>query len=160
MKANRKFLNNDDEAVSPVIAVILMVAITVVLAATVYVWVSGFGSNSSQPAKTMALTSNGAIAGGVKEYVVASASPGLRWQDVSFTVNGGPQALSTTGNADCTSGITNADEYAPCTDSATIETAAGLADAGNFVRIQAAAGDTLRVLDSASNSIILTLTVS
>jgi flagellin-like protein len=47
MKANRRFVNNDD-AVSPVIAVILMVAITVVLAATVYLWVSGFGSNQQQ----------------------------------------------------------------------------------------------------------------
>jgi flagellin-like protein len=46
MKANRKSLNGDD-AVSPVIAVILMVAITVVLAATVYLWVSGFGSNQN-----------------------------------------------------------------------------------------------------------------
>jgi flagellin-like protein len=44
MKANRRVLNADDEGVSPVIAVILMVAITVVLAATVYVWVSGFGT--------------------------------------------------------------------------------------------------------------------
>ncbi|HWG91209.1 MAG TPA: archaellin/type IV pilin N-terminal domain-containing protein, partial [Candidatus Thermoplasmatota archaeon] len=45
MKANSKILaklTNRDDAVSPVIAVILMVAITVVLAATVYVWVSGF----------------------------------------------------------------------------------------------------------------------
>lgn len=32
----------DEEAVSPVIAVILMVAITVVLAAILYVWASGF----------------------------------------------------------------------------------------------------------------------
>ena len=56
MKANQKFLSRD-QAVSPVIAVILMVAITVVLAATVYVWVSGFGAQSSTPAKSMALTS-------------------------------------------------------------------------------------------------------
>lgn len=47
MKANRKFVNGD-EAVSPVIAVILMVAITVVLAATVYLFVSGFGSEQSR----------------------------------------------------------------------------------------------------------------
>jgi len=46
MKANSKFVNGD-EAVSPVIAVILMVAITVVLAATVYLFVSGFGSNQN-----------------------------------------------------------------------------------------------------------------
>lgn len=47
MKANRFKLEQDDEGVSPVIAVILMVAITVVLAATVYVWVSGFGTSGS-----------------------------------------------------------------------------------------------------------------
>ncbi|RLF41686.1 MAG: type IV pilin, partial [Thermoplasmata archaeon] len=41
----------DMTGVSPIIAVILMVAITVVLAATIYVWVSGFGgSGSSTPA--------------------------------------------------------------------------------------------------------------
>ena len=34
---------NDEEAVSPVIAVILMVAITVVMAAVLYAWVSGWG---------------------------------------------------------------------------------------------------------------------
>ncbi|MHB8585415.1 MAG: archaellin/type IV pilin N-terminal domain-containing protein [Thermoplasmatota archaeon] len=45
----------NDEAVSPVIAVILMVAITVVLAATVYVWVSGFGASGSQ-AKSLSVS--------------------------------------------------------------------------------------------------------
>lgn len=44
MKANRKFMK-DEEGVSPVIAVILMVAITVVLAATVFVLVSNIGKN-------------------------------------------------------------------------------------------------------------------
>ena len=40
MKANRKFVNGE-EAVSAVIGVILMVAITVAIAATVYIYVSG-----------------------------------------------------------------------------------------------------------------------
>jgi len=39
----KKLFRKDDDAVSPVIAVILMVAITVVLAGVLYVWVSGFG---------------------------------------------------------------------------------------------------------------------
>jgi flagellin-like protein len=43
-----------DEGVSPVIAVILMVAITVVLAATVYVWVSGFASDDTGPEQAAA----------------------------------------------------------------------------------------------------------
>jgi len=48
MKANRKFIE-DKEAVSAVIGVILMVAITVAIAATVYVYVSGMmGSPSSE----------------------------------------------------------------------------------------------------------------
>ncbi len=56
MKANvrsMKTLGRDD-GVSPVIAVILMVAITVVLAATVYVWVSGFASEDSGPEQASA----------------------------------------------------------------------------------------------------------
>ena len=49
MKANRKF-KEDEEGVSAVIGVILMVAITVAIAATVYVYVSGMiGQN---PEKT------------------------------------------------------------------------------------------------------------
>jgi flagellin-like protein len=48
MKANRKFIE-DEEAVSAVIGVILMVAITVAIAATVYVYVSGMmGSPSTE----------------------------------------------------------------------------------------------------------------
>jgi flagellin-like protein len=53
----------NDEAVSPVIAVILMVAITVVLAATVYVWVSGFASEDQGPEQASA-TAEGASVGG------------------------------------------------------------------------------------------------
>jgi flagellin-like protein len=172
MKANRKFLNNDDEAVSPVIAVILMVAITVVLAATVYVWVSGFGSNSSQPAKTLALTSNGGIAdcngatagtAECKVYVVASASPGLRWQDLTFTLNGVTQTYAAEG---CTTATTPAaaNTYAACDGAGATEAVTTVMQAGHEIRIQAPAsslsGETFRVLDSASNSIILTLTAS
>ena len=54
MKANRKF-KEEDEAVSAVIGVILMVAITVAIAATVYVYVSGMlgGGPSTNPSASM-----------------------------------------------------------------------------------------------------------
>ena len=42
-------MRRDSEAVSPVIATILMVAITVVLAAVLYVMVMGFGGPTSNP---------------------------------------------------------------------------------------------------------------
>ncbi|HWH09402.1 MAG TPA: archaellin/type IV pilin N-terminal domain-containing protein, partial [Candidatus Thermoplasmatota archaeon] len=84
-----------DAAVSPVVGTILMVAITVVLAATVYVWVSGFGGSGSDPAKTISLSSGGAIKDcGVddkcKTYTIAGASPGLKYEDIKVVLNGVP----------------------------------------------------------------------
>ncbi len=55
---------NDEQAVSPVIAVILMVAITVVLAAVLYVWASSFlgGTTKNAPTgSTMATKTSGDV---------------------------------------------------------------------------------------------------
>ena len=53
MKANRKFVEGE-QAVSAVIGVILMVAITVAIAATVYVYVSGMLSEPGASAPSLA----------------------------------------------------------------------------------------------------------
>jgi flagellin-like protein len=188
MKANRKF-RGEDEAVSPVIAVILMVAITVVLAATVYVWVSGFGSNSSTPAKSLALSSGGALATSTnldtdaspdnddsyKLYVVSAASPGLKYSDLTFTLNG---ATATRSSGDCDSAeltdlVTDgaaAPSYIACAAAFTgtntaARGASDLVQAGDHIYIMiegtaSMSGQTLRVLDSSANSIVLTLTVA
>lgn len=79
MKANRKFVNAD-EAVSPVIAVILMVAITVVLAATVFVLVSDIGSNTSKSAPAMSIRAVDSD----DRLVVDSASSGADWNRVAI----------------------------------------------------------------------------
>ncbi len=55
MKANRKFVGGE-EAVSAVIGVILMVAITAAIAATVYVYVSGMMGGGTEPAPTLTFT--------------------------------------------------------------------------------------------------------
>ena len=55
MKANRKFIEGEEEAVSAVIGVILMVAITVAIAATVYVYVSGMIGGTAQKSSTLAM---------------------------------------------------------------------------------------------------------
>jgi len=57
MKANRKFVE-DKEAVSAVIGVILMVAITVAIAATVYVYVSGMLGGPGISTPTVGCTYN------------------------------------------------------------------------------------------------------
>ena len=59
MKANRKF-RDGEEAVSAVIGVILMVAITVAIAATVYVYVSGIigPGTGSTPSLSLSVDKN------------------------------------------------------------------------------------------------------
>ena len=59
MKANRKFVKGE-EAVSAVIGVILMVAITVAIAATVYVYVSGMLDEPGSSAPALSWTINDA----------------------------------------------------------------------------------------------------
>lgn len=70
MKANRKF-SKDEEAVSPVIGVILMVAITVILAAVIAAFVFGMGSSLK------------------KNYMVAATASQVG-TDIIVTYNGGP----------------------------------------------------------------------
>ena len=54
MKANRKFIE-EENAVSAVIGVILMVAITVAIAATVYVYVSGMIGGTATKTSTLSM---------------------------------------------------------------------------------------------------------
>jgi flagellin-like protein len=58
MKANRKFVE-EKEAVSAVIGVILMVAITVAIAATVYVYVSGMLGSGPETNATLSMVQSG-----------------------------------------------------------------------------------------------------
>jgi flagellin-like protein len=158
MKANQAF-RNDDEAVSPVIAVILMVAITVVLAATVYVWVSGFGSNSGSAAKTMSLTSAGALSNTWKNYTVASATNGMKWSDVTITINGATYAYDTTP-ASCSVPTLAASKYAVCHGGSALATSANVVTAGDTLMLSGlSSGQTLRILDAQANSVIASLTI-
>ena len=98
MKANRKFVKGE-EAVSAVIGVILMVAITVAIAATVYVYVSGMISSnprstpsaslSAEPVDTNCTLSIGTI-----------TSPSTNWTDVAWTL------VNLTDAKEVTTGVT------------------------------------------------------
>ena len=84
MKANRKFINADERAVSAVIGVILMVAITVAIAATVYVYVSGMLPGPSSGNKSV-----GAILTSTSDplhqatYKVTQTDAGIPWAEVT-----------------------------------------------------------------------------
>lgn len=76
MKANRKFIDQE-EAVSPVIAVILMVAITVVLAATVFVLVNDLGKNVGTTGPSLGMVSDSAQSSTSKWTVKLSSATKL-----------------------------------------------------------------------------------
>lgn len=143
MKANRKF-RSSDEAVSPVIAVILMVAITVVLAATVYVWVSGFGQSGSQ-SKTLAASpsTSGLI-------TISSVSPSFNWASLKITVDG-----------DTAYGIYANGKYVR--DAAWTNTAAtGTLAAGDSLKVghrTSGSSITVNFIDTAANTVVASITV-
>ena len=85
MKANRKFIEGQEEAVSAVIGVILMVAITVAIAATVYVYVSGMVGGNTKSTPTISLTSDTSDTNCT--LMVASVSTqGCAWNDITYTL--------------------------------------------------------------------------
>ena len=82
MKANRKFVDGE-EAVSAVIGVILMVAITVAIAATVYVYVSGMMGTGQEAAPTLTFIKEDKAA--VNTLTVIAADPSdLSWGDLEL----------------------------------------------------------------------------
>ncbi len=91
----------NEEGVSPVIAVILMVAITVVLAAVLYVMVSGMlGTTSTTPNVSMAWNEDDEVPGNYTGYVVAiTGVKSINTDDVTITVthggSSGSKALET-----------------------------------------------------------------
>jgi len=90
----KKMWKLNNKAVSPVIATILMVAITVVLAAVLYVMVMGFGGGGADETPTGSLTYNNE-GGGVYNITLSSISSNdIEQSQVSWVVDG---AVTTTG---------------------------------------------------------------
>jgi len=85
MKANRKFIQADERAVSAVIGVILMVAITVAIAATVYVYVSGMIGGTKTQTPNVACTTDATA----NKIQVATADANIKWYNIVITNNTG-----------------------------------------------------------------------
>ena len=107
---NMKNETRNDEAVSPVIATILMVAITVVLAGVLYVWAANLAESNTDG--DLALYSfSGADGAGADEVVVTMDQGGdLGWASAKIKVAIGQAAAVTADACDSTKSTT------PCYD--------------------------------------------
>lgn len=81
----------DSDAVSPVIATILMVAITVVLAATLYVMVFGFGANTDTP--PLADVTKSSVQGGFR-FTFTPFSRDTTWDNIAIVLTTDTDAIS------------------------------------------------------------------
>ena len=88
----RSSLKRETEAVSPVIATILLVAITVVLAATLYVMVFGFGGNSTNSPPVGQVTKS-SVTNGYK-FTFTPLDPETVWSDIYFILTDGTNSIT------------------------------------------------------------------
>lgn len=110
----------------------------------------------SRPARMLSLTSTGAIRDGVKGYAIASASPSMRWSDLSLTVDGRAWTLDPAGA--CPRAPSGEGRYLVCGPQR--ETADATVDAGDTLAVGGiSSGQTIRLIDVQANAVILTLTV-
>jgi hypothetical protein len=103
MKANRKFVKADEHAVSAVIGVILMVAITVAIAATVYYYVTTMMPKSGSTSPTFSLR----VDDQVDRLIVTSADPAADWNRLGMTTNKGANLVYFALNAQVDDGPTD-----------------------------------------------------
>ncbi|MEM0449665.1 MAG: type IV pilin N-terminal domain-containing protein [Methanomassiliicoccales archaeon] len=75
------------DGVSPVIATILMVAITVVLAAVLYVMVMGFGGGQSGQTPTITMTYQRSAPGDYNFTVAGVTKNDVRWSDIDVIIS-------------------------------------------------------------------------
>jgi archaeal type IV pilus assembly protein PilA len=119
-------MRKDKSAVSPVIATILMVAITVVLAAVLYVMVMGFGGSTASTAPAVTLQKNGNV-------VTIAINPQTADTKMGVTINGvGPYTLDIAAKAALIAAGVTAVE----TNNAKISTGDTLTVAANVTSIQ------------------------
>ena len=102
----RRLVRNG-KAVSPVVGVILMVAITIVLAATIYIWIS---SMSSPAATAPSINFRGTFEKSNGNYTlvltVISVQGNANWDDLNITVIGG----NVTNNENLTGAVNAGDK--------------------------------------------------
>ncbi len=132
MKANQAF-RNADEAVSPVIGVILMVAITVVLAAVVFVLVSNLSKGGQQSAPNLAIN----VDDTADRLVIVSASSGADWSRLTVV------ATTCTGTVVNVGGASTTHNNLAATSAAKTAVSAGTNCAGPNVPVQIAPSSSL-----------------
>jgi len=141
----------DKRAVSPVVGVILMVAITIVLAATIYLWISSMKPQETTPSATMSFKVDVVEVGNcnVLKITVITSPHNLKWSQIEFIIDS--QKLIYNNNEEVEAG----DTVYIYKDSEGLKLATSLTEVQQNVASDFATGTvTLKVVDAKSNVVI------
>jgi flagellin-like protein len=154
--------NRNDEAVSPVIATILMVAITVVLAGVLYVWAASLAEGNTDGNLTL-YSFDGEDAGGQTSdatndtliFITMNQGVDLNWASVSVKISidnnngdgfGAPETCSNgdaSGNCDLVEFGTTGDQFWSVGDGVTVyESGQALCEEGEVCKVKVSIIDT------------------
>ena len=149
--------NMNDEAVSPVIATILMVAITVVLAGVLFVWASSLADTNTDGELTLyqfgAEDANGDTTAGTEDNLVRvtmSQGGDLNWANVQVKISVNNGAPVTCDNPGATGGACSLVEFGATSDQdwsvgdgvTIVESGQDLCTAGETCEIKVTIADT------------------
>src|SRR5256712_3452856 len=96
---NVRLIREDESAVSPVIGTILMVAITVVLAAVLYVMVTGLVTSPGGNKPTLTLTPGQWTGNNLTIQITSVSSSTIKYTDLTFQVQSPAKGICFTGKA-------------------------------------------------------------
>lgn len=94
---NMKAMKKNDLGVSPVIAVILMVAITVVLAGVVFLWAQSFTEDAGDSVKTLSVDME--LDAGDGTLTITPLKGNIDWSEYKIICNGDEITFTGTTNA-------------------------------------------------------------
>ena len=155
---NMKNENRNEEAVSPVIATILMVAITVVLAGVLYVWASSLAEGNTDGNLALyvmdAEDASGSPSDGIDDNLVRvtmTQGSDVNWAAISVKVSVNNEAPVTCNNPGATGGGCDlvefgntADQVWSVGDGVTIKEASAMCEAGETCSVTVTITDTQR----------------
>lgn len=110
----------------------------------------------AEPSAYVSMYSAGPLDGDEKRLVVADASPHLGWYDLGITVDGA--SFWNAGSPDCAAA--DAGSFTVCGSDAAAKAPYDMVASGDVVTLKGVSeGQTLRVIDVRTNSVVLTMTI-
>jgi len=147
----------DKRAVSPVVGVILMVAITIVLAATIYIWITSM-QPKQEASPAISLTVSVIEADGHKALRISvnSAPQNMRWDKFELMVGEDRVSCSAVGGT-----VKAGDTFYVYSDGNTLKIAKTLDEVKDNIKEDVGSGDiTVKLIDTQSNTVIYQTVVS